>query len=68
MEKEKFLANKSVDHGTDASAADAVRRVVFEWGLNEKIIALLYNIASVNTGPGSGKHIFIQLQVTFSSL
>ena len=54
MEKEKFLGNKSVDQGTGAAAADAVRRVVFEWGLSQKIIALTYDTCSVNTGPGNG--------------
>ena len=55
MDKEKLLGDEVLERGTGVQVGAAVKALIDEWQLANKIVAINYDTCSVNTGRDQGK-------------
>lgn len=61
--KDKLLGVPKLISGTGANAANAVYKMLTEWGLGQKVVGMCFDTTSVNTGLKNGACVLLEHQV-----
>ena len=55
LSKEKLLGDVPIGKGTGKNMADATVKLLREWAIASRVIALCFDTTGTNTGPHQGK-------------
>ena len=60
LAKEKVLGDVPIGKGTDRNMATASARLLREWGIADRVIAICFDTTASNTGWQSGANVFLE--------
>lgn len=60
IEKEKVLGDVPLARGTGRLSASAVVKLLFSWGIEDRLLGLSFDNCSTNVAPWNGANVFIE--------